>query len=183
MAIRDDEFGDLSYYEQFSTDELLAERKIVIRGMIGQKNTPDVLAQLLYLRHMNSRAPITLLVDSCGGIVDDCLAIYDFVRSFQTPFRTHCLGRAGGGAVLIVAAGTKRFRSARQTSTFAFATSIDARTPLDSKELVMMDALLVDDLYRVTGIDQSILMELSMRLATITATEAQQLGIIDRVVP
>src|SRR4051794_18008574 len=72
------------------------ERKVSLLGMIDHTNARDVYARVLYLRHLNQSEPITILVDSSGGIVSDCLALYDLLRGVQTPIRTHCTGTAGG---------------------------------------------------------------------------------------
>jgi ATP-dependent Clp protease protease subunit len=158
-------------------------REVVLRGVIDQANAQDVYAQMLYLKHLDQTTPISLLIDSSGGIVDDCLALYDLVRKLKMPVQTHCTGKAEGGAVLIVAAGTKGFRSARQSSTFTLVPSFDVRSPLDSKELVLTDVVLIRELAEVTGQSQTTLMQLVLRSATLSAVEAQHLGIIDRVVP
>ena len=84
--------------------ELLAQRRIVLRGAIDDEIATTVIAQLLFLAS-EAPHPISVHIDSPGGPVAAGLAIRDSFDALGVPVRTHGAGNVGGVAVLILSHG------------------------------------------------------------------------------
>ena len=96
-------------------------RYISLHGMVTEQKTLHWVAQLLSFAHESSGAPVTLYVDSPGGMMAESITILRTMDDLSCPFATHCHGLAGGTAAAIVAHGRRRFRTAISTARFSFA--------------------------------------------------------------
>ena len=85
--------------------ELLRQRVVLLSGELDEERATQVIARLLFLQHEDSRAPITLLIDSPGGSVVAGMAVIDTMGTLSPPVRTRCEGSAGGMAGVILACG------------------------------------------------------------------------------
>jgi ATP-dependent Clp protease protease subunit len=84
----------------------LFERRILfLRGPLEDDTAPALIAQLLAL-DMESADPITLYIDSPGGVVTSMFAVYDTVRLLRAPVHTTCVGLAASAAAFLLATGT-----------------------------------------------------------------------------
>jgi len=93
-------------------------RTVELHGQIDDEMANVVIAQMLFLQMQDSRAPITVDIDSPGGSVTASLAIVD-TMDFLTPIvATRCRHMAAGTALLILANGRKGHRSAHADSDF-----------------------------------------------------------------
>lgn len=92
---------------------LLRERIIFVTGTVEDTMASLVVAQMLFLESEDPDKPITLYINSPGGMITSGLAIYDTIQLVRVPeVRTYCYGVAGSIAALILAAGTKGHRYA-----------------------------------------------------------------------
>ena len=96
-------------YDIFSL--LLKERIIMLGTAIDDAVANVVVAQLLYLNSLDSKAPIQLYIQSPGGVVYAGLAIYDAMQMIAAPVHTLCVGfsESMGTALLTCGAKGKRF--------------------------------------------------------------------------
>eukprot|EP00249_Psilotum_nudum_P012876 c24020_g1_i1 orf=403-1125(-) len=90
-------------YDIFS--RLLKERIVCINGGICDETAALVVAQLLYLESENPHKPISLYINSPGGVVTAGLAIYDTMQYIRCPVNTLCVGQSASMASLLLAAG------------------------------------------------------------------------------
>src|SRR5947209_5309549 len=88
-----------------SADKLLEKRIILINGPIEDKGATEVIARLLYLNHLDNKAPVRLLVNSPGGSFAAGMAILDTMDDIGPPIFTCCTGNASGMALAVVAHG------------------------------------------------------------------------------
>lgn len=84
---------------------LLKEHIVFINGPINDAMSSTVIAQLLFLESENSDRPISLYINSPGGVVTAGLAIYDTMQFVSSPISTLCIGQACSMASLLLAAG------------------------------------------------------------------------------
>ena len=90
---------------------LMQDRIIFLGTEIDSDVANIITAQLLWL-NSTSNEEITLMINSPGGVCYDGLAIYDTIKTLESPVATQCVGMAASmGAVLLVA-GTEGKRSA-----------------------------------------------------------------------
>lgn len=84
----------------------LDNRIVLLTGEIDDEMAASVISQLLYL-DSNGRDGISLYINSPGGEVSAGLAIYDTIRSLESPVSTICVGRAASMAAVLLSAGHK----------------------------------------------------------------------------
>ncbi|GLJ39794.1 hypothetical protein SUGI_0813360 [Cryptomeria japonica] len=92
-------------YDIFS--RLLKERIVCINGAIDDDTASLVVAQLLFLESENPEKPISLYINSPGGVVTAGLAIYDTMQYIKSPVSTLCVGQAASMGSLLLTAGAK----------------------------------------------------------------------------
>lgn len=89
-------------------DEFFARREIEAAGAIESGMAYSLCQQLRHLAKDDPAAPITVFVNSPGGLVRDGLAIYDVMQAIECPIRTVCLGQAASIAAVLFVAGDER---------------------------------------------------------------------------
>ena len=63
-------------------------------------------AQLLFLESEDPEKPVSMYINSPGGVVTAGLAIYDTMQYIKCPVQTLCVGQAASMGSLLLAAGT-----------------------------------------------------------------------------
>ncbi|MBZ9569907.1 ATP-dependent Clp protease proteolytic subunit [Patescibacteria group bacterium] len=91
---------------------LLKDRIIFLAGLIIDPVANSIIAQMLYLAAQDPKKEIKFYINSPGGILTSALAIYDTIQYVKCPVSTVCVGAAGSGAAVLLAAGTKGKRFA-----------------------------------------------------------------------
>ncbi|WP_343182966.1 ATP-dependent Clp endopeptidase proteolytic subunit ClpP [Buchnera aphidicola (Neophyllaphis podocarpi)] len=89
---------------------LLKERIIFITGIIEDKLSELVIAQLLFLESENPNKDISLYINSPGGVITAGLSIYDTMQFIKPDVSTICIGQACSMGALILSSGTKNKR-------------------------------------------------------------------------
>lgn len=87
---------------------LLADRIIMLSGEVNEDTALLVTSQLLYLDSI-SHEPITLYVNSVGGVCTDGLSIIDVMRHIASPVHTVSMGLSASMGAVILACGDKRY--------------------------------------------------------------------------
>jgi ATP-dependent Clp protease protease subunit len=85
---------------------LLKDRIIFIGSPIDDFLANIVVAQLLFLDSDGPGKEISLYINSPGGSVTGCLAIYDTMQYSSCPITTICVGQAFSVAAILLASGT-----------------------------------------------------------------------------
>ena len=91
---------------------LLRERIIFLTGPIDDQVASLICAQLLFLESENPEEPISLYINSPGGLVTAGLAMYDTIQYIKCPVHTVCIGQASSAGSLILASGKSGSRFA-----------------------------------------------------------------------
>ena len=86
---------------------LLDDRIIFITGEINDAGANTVIAQMLYLESKSAKAPISLYINSPGGVSQSGLAILDTMNYIKCPVSTICIGLCASAAALLLAGGQK----------------------------------------------------------------------------
>mgnify|MGYP000041133003 FL=1 len=95
---------------------LLRERIIFLTGPIEDNLASLICAQMLFLESEAPDEPISLYINSPGGVVSAGLAMYDTMQYIKSPVSTVCLGQAASAASLILCAGASGTRYATPNS-------------------------------------------------------------------
>ncbi len=100
--------GDYQRQRQMTISDLLLENRIIfLQGPLADANANAIVMQLLYLQSCNRRKDIHFYINSPGGSVSACLAIYDTVRTLSCPVNTYCVGLAASAAAVLLGGGQK----------------------------------------------------------------------------
>ncbi|MBC8310367.1 MAG: ATP-dependent Clp protease proteolytic subunit [Planctomycetes bacterium] len=92
-------------YDIFS--RLLNDRIIFMGGPVMDESANLVVAQLLYLANEDSKADISLYINSPGGSVTAGLGIVDTMHFIQCNIATYIVGQAASMGSVIASSGTK----------------------------------------------------------------------------
>ncbi len=92
-------------------DSAVKERKIYLWSEIDDKVAERIVRQLLYMNSI-STDPITMYINSPGGVISSGLAVYDAMKAIQAPVATIVCGLAASMGSFLAATGTKGMRYA-----------------------------------------------------------------------
>ena len=167
---------------------LLGERIIFLSGPIEDNIASLVCAQLLYLEAQDSKKDIHLYINSPGGIITAGFAIYDTMNYIKCPVSTICVGQAASMGSLLLAAGEKGKRfilpSARvmvhQPSGGARGQATDIE--IQAREILYLKGLINGIYSEITGKKKSIIQELLERDHFMSAIEAKEFGLVDKII-
>jgi ATP-dependent Clp protease protease subunit len=176
---------------------LLLKERIVYLGMpLVPSVTELIVAQLLYLQSDDPEKPIKIYINSTGtsgysgepiGFETEAFAIADTLRYVKPPVHTICIGQAMGTAAMILSAGTKGHRAALPHASIVLhqprsgARGQASDIQIRAKEVLHNKHSLLEMLAENTGKSVEQLSKDSDRMTYLTAQEAVEYGLIDRV--
>lgn len=167
---------------------LLKERIIFLGEEVNETTASLVVAQMLFLEAEDPEKDIQLYINSPGGSVTAGMAIYDTMQYVKCDVSTFCMGMAASMGAFLLAGGTKGKRLALPNAEIMIhqplggaqgqATEIEiaARHILQTKE--KLNRMLAEN----TGKDISIIATDTDRDNWMSAEEAKEYGLIDRVI-
>ena len=167
---------------------LLRERIIFLGTAIDDMVANLVVAQLLLLDSENPEKDIMLYINSPGGSVTAGFAIYDTMQHIRADVSTICLGQAASMGAFLLSAGTKGKRMALPSARIMIhqplggaqgqATDIE----LEAKEIRRMKDMLIGIMAENSGQPFDKVKEDCERDHYLSAYEACEYGLIDKVV-
>ncbi len=184
MVIENTGRGERSY-DIFS--RLLKERIVFVTGEVNDTMADLVVAQLLFLEAEDPSKDIQLYINSPGGQVTSGMAILDTMRHIKPDVSTICMGMAASMGALLLTAGTKGKRYALPNADVmihqplggsqgqAEDIRIQAEKILETRERI--NNILVE----CTGQDLETIQRDTDRDKYMTAEEAKEYGLIDKV--
>jgi len=166
---------------------LLKERIIFVTGGIDDSMAALITSQLLFLESENPKKDIAMYINSPGGYVSSGLAIYDTMQYIRGPISTVCIGQAASMGSLLLAAGQKGMRIALPNARVMLhqpsggyqgvATDIERH----AEEIIDLKRRLNNIYVRHTGQEYDVIERKLDRDTFLTAEEAQEFGIVDKV--
>ena len=169
-------------------DRLFSERIIYVYGEITEEMAASVTAQLLTLDAANPGKDIQLYINSPGGSVTAGMAIYDVMRILKSDVCTVGCGLAASMGAFLLAAGTAGKRTALRHSQImlhqvlgsASGQAVDVE--IAAKNLMKMRKTVNECLASFMGIPVEKIETLCDRDYWLSADEARDIGIIDKVI-
>ena len=167
---------------------LLKERIIFLGEEVNEVTASLIVAQMLFLEAEDPEKDIQFYINSPGGSVTAGMAIYDTMQYVKCDVSTYCMGMAVSMGAFLLAGGTKGKRLALPNAEIMIhqplggaqgqATEIEiaARHILQTKE--KLNKILAAN----TGRDYDVIAADTERDNWMTAEEAKEYGLIDRVV-
>ncbi|OQM34292.1 ATP-dependent Clp endopeptidase proteolytic subunit ClpP [bacterium endosymbiont of Pedicinus badii] len=104
IVVEKTSFGERSY-DIYS--RLLKERIIFLNGVIEERISSLVIAQMIFLESENPEKDIFLYINSPGGCINSGMSIYDTMQFIKPKVSTLCIGQAASMAAFILSSGQK----------------------------------------------------------------------------
>ena len=167
---------------------LLKERIIFLGEEVNDVTSSLIVAQMLFLEAEDPEKDIQFYINSPGGSVTAGMAIYDTMQYVKCDVSTYCMGMAASMGAFLLSGGTKGKRLALPNAEIMIhqplggaqgqATEIEiaAKHILQTKE--KLNKILAEN----TGKDYDVIAADTERDNWMTAEEAKEYGLIDRVV-
>jgi ATP-dependent Clp protease protease subunit len=185
MVIEQSSRGERAY-DIYS--RLLKDRIIIMGEQVIDSIANTMIAQILFLESEDPDKDINVYINSPGGSVTAGLAIYDTMQYIRSDLVTICMGQATSMGALLLAAGAKGKRYALPNSRIMIhqplggaqgqATDID----IHAREILKTRDTLNEILAKHSGQDVEKIKKDTERDFFMTAEEAKEYGIIDRVI-
>ncbi len=173
-------------YDIFS--RLLKERIIFVNGPVEDGMSMLICAQLLFLEAENPKKEINMYINSPGGVVTSGMAIYDTMQFIRPPVSTLCMGQAASMGSLLLTAGATGQRYALPNARIMVhqpsggfqgqASDIERH----AQDIIKMKRRLNEIYVKHTGRDYDTIERTLDRDHFMTAQEALEFGLIDKVV-
>ena len=166
------------------------ERIVYLNGEVTESSISQVIAALVGLSSIDKFAPITLIVSTYGGSVDEMFSLYDIIRHLSCPVHTIGLGKVMSAGILLLASGKKGFRLVGKharlmihpissgTGGTVFEMSNDTNEFL-RQQAVMQEALVSETSMTRAQVEKIMLAGHDTYL---TAKDAIKLGIVDKII-
>jgi ATP-dependent Clp protease protease subunit len=172
-------------YDLYS--RLLKDRVIMLDGEVTQHSASLICAQLLFLESENPEKAISLYINSPGGSVTAGMAIYDTMQYIKPAIHTIVMGQAASMGSLLATAGEKGHRyilpNARHMihQPLGGASGQATDVEIQARELLRWKSVLTDIYVTHTGRDRDSLSKDMERDFFMTAAEAVEYGLADKV--
>ena len=173
-------------YDIFS--RLLNDRIVMLSEEVNDTTASLVVAQLLYLEAQDPDKDIQFYINSPGGSVTAGLAIYDTMQYIKPDVSTICIGMAASMGAFLLSSGAKGKRIAlpnaeimiHQPSGGSQGQATDIQ--IQAEQILKIKKKLNEILAEKTGKDISVIERDTERDHFMTAEEAREYGLIDKVI-
>ncbi len=166
---------------------LLKDRIIFLGTQVNDDVANVIIAQLLFLQGQDAHKPISMYINSPGGVVTAGMAIYDTMQFVKPPVHTFCLGQCASMGALLLSSGAKGGRFALPYSRIMIhqpsggsrgqATDIG----IQYEEILRMKKELTEILAKNSGQKYEKVLADCERDHFLSAQEAKKYGLIDDV--
>ncbi len=166
---------------------LLKERIIFLGTPIDDNIASLIISQLLFLEAEDPEKDIYLYINSPGGVVTSGMAIFDTMNFIKPDVVTTCMGQAASMGAVLLAAGAKGKRFALAHSRIMIHQPLGGAEgqatdiKIAANEILRMREMLNNILAETTGKTIKQIEKDSDRNFFMSAAEAVQYGLIDKV--
>jgi ATP-dependent Clp protease, protease subunit len=167
---------------------LLKDNIIFLGRPVDDDVASLIIAQMLFLEAENPEKDIALYINSPGGSISAGLAIYDTMQYIKPDVATYCVGQAASMAAVLLAAGTKGKRTVLPNSRVLIhqpwlsgLQGQQSDIEIHAKDMFMMRDRMDEILAFHTGKSKEEVHRDTERDRILTASEAVEYGLVDRV--
>ena len=165
------------------------ERILFLGSEVNDAIANSLVAQMLYLDSEDNSKPIYLYINSPGGSVTAGLAIYDTIQYVKSEVVTICVGLAASMGAFLLGAGTKGKRLALPHSRIMIHQPLGGTSQrqasdieIEAREILRIKDMLNKSMADMTGQELAKIEKDTDRDYFMSAAEAVQYGLIDRVI-
>ncbi len=166
---------------------LLRERIVFVTGQVEDVMASLIVAQLLFLESENPSKPISMYINSPGGVVTAGMAIHDTMQYIKPRVSTVCIGQAASMGSFLLAAGEPGMRIALPNARIMVhqpsggARGMASDIEIQAKEILRIRARMNDLYVKYTGQSLTDIEKALDRDTFLEAEEAMKFGIVDKV--
>jgi len=165
------------------------ERILFLGQEVSDGVANSLVAQMLYLDSEDSTKPIYLYINSPGGSVTAGLAIYDTMQYVKSDVVTICVGLAASMGAFLLGAGSKGKRLALPHSRIMIHQPLGGSKQrqasdieIEAREILRIKDMLNNSMAQMTGQSFDKIEKDTDRDYFMSAAEAKDYGLIDRVI-
>jgi ATP-dependent Clp protease protease subunit len=165
------------------------ERILFLGQEVSDAVANSLVAQMLYLDSDDNSKPIYLYINSPGGSVTAGLAIFDTMQYVKSDVVTICVGLAASMGAFLLGAGTKGKRLALPHSRIMIHQPLGGTSQrqasdieIEAREILRIKDMLNQSMADMTGQPLDKITKDTDRDYFLSAAEAVEYGLIDRVV-
>ena len=166
-----------------------AERILFMGQEVNDGVANSLVAQMLYLDSEDSSKPIYLYINSPGGSVTAGLAVFDTMKYVKSDVVTICVGLAASMGAFLLSAGTKGKRLALPHSRIMIHQPLGGTSQrqasdieIEAREILRIKEMLNRSMAEMTGQTFEKIEKDTDRDYFLSAHEAKEYGLIDRVI-
>lgn len=167
---------------------LLKDRIIILSSPVNDVVASSIVAQMLFLASQDAEKDINLYINSPGGVVSSGMAMYDTMQFVPCDVATTCIGMAASMGAVLLTAGAAGKRSALPNSRIMIhqplggAQGQASDIEIEAREIIRIKTSLSQIIADHAGKDLETIIKDSDRNNWMTAQEAADYGLIDKVV-
>ena len=168
---------------------LLRERIIFLGTEVNDQVSDSLVAQLLFLEAEDPSKDIQIYINSPGGSVTAGLAIYDTMQQISPDIVTICFGVAASMGAFLLSGGTKGKRLALPHSRIMIHQPLGGTAQrqasdieIEAREILRIKEMLNKSMAEMTGQSYEKIEKDTDRDYFLSAEEAKNYGLIDRVI-
>ena len=165
------------------------ERILFMGSEVNDAVANALVAQMLYLDSDDNSKPIYLYINSPGGSMTAGLAIFDTMQYVKSDVVTICVGLAASMGAFLLAAGTKGKRLALPHSRIMIHQPLGGTSQrqasdieIEAREILRIKDMLNHSMADMTGQPFAKIEKDTDRDYFLSAAEAKEYGLIDRVI-
>ena len=169
---------------------LLQNRRLFFSEEVSPESAADTIRKLWYLELSQPGKPITLIIHSPGGSVDAGFAVWDQIKMISSPVTTLVTGLAAsmGSILSLCAAKGRRFATPNarilihQPSIHGGLRGQASDLEIHAREILKLRARIIALYVEATGKDRETIAQAIERDTWLSAEEAKDFGLIDKIV-
>lgn len=171
-------------------EALMKSRRIFFSDAVDENSTNKTIRKLWYLEHLEPGKPILFVINSPGGAVDCGFAIWDQVKMLKSPVATLVTGLAAsmGSILSLCAAPGRRFATKHsrimihQPRVMGLIQGQATDLEIQAREILKTRQAIVDIYVEATGKDRKTIEKAIDRDTWMSAEEALEYGLLDKIV-
>jgi ATP-dependent Clp protease, protease subunit len=166
---------------------LLRERIVFVTDQIEDNMASLIVAQLLFLESENPSKPISMYINSPGGVVTAGMAIHDTMQYIKPRVSTVCIGQAASMGSFLLAAGEPGMRIALPNARIMVhqpsggARGMASDIEIQAREILRIRQRMNELYVKYTGRSLTEIEKALDRDTFLEAEEAMKFGIVDKV--
>lgn len=166
---------------------LLKDRIVFLGTPVNDVVASSIVAQMLFLESEDPEKDINLYINSPGGVVSAGLAIYDTMQYVKCDVATTCVGMAASMGAVLLTGGAKGKRNLLPNARVMIHQPLGgvqgqaSDIEIEAQEIIRIKDLLTGIIAKHSGQDQDKVIEDSDRNKWMSAKQAQEYGLVDKI--